>query len=419
MKSVFWFLFTAALAVALAMLVGDNHATVTLFWHPWRVDLSFNLVLFGLVAAFALLYLALRGVALLRSLPEQAQRWRSHQQERAVYVQVLDALSYQLSGRFVRAQSAAEQALAVLRDLPETAPPHRAQMTVLAHLLSAEAAHALGNASRRDFHLTRAVAPTASGDAAPAREGALLRAAAWALDARDADSAQRWLSELPQGVARRIQAVRLRLRLAQLRHDTAGAIDTVRLLTKHRAYTRDAADSLLRGLLLDALRDTHDRDQLQRFWRELDDHERQNPDLALAVLERWQALGGSDSGADRLAPEALRHVWQGYAALSEAKRRRLILWLEAALPALSAPWLQQVEEAQRAQPNDPNLQYLAGQACLQRQLWGRAAFLLEQASKSVQDPDLLRRTWRGLAQLAEERGDTSAAQAAWKQAALL
>ena len=70
MKSVFWFLFIAALAVALALLVGDNHATVTLFWHPYRIDLSFNLVLFALVGGFVLLYLALRGLALLRSLQD-------------------------------------------------------------------------------------------------------------------------------------------------------------------------------------------------------------------------------------------------------------------------------------------------------------------------------------------------------------
>ena len=428
MKGVFWFLFLAGLAVALAMLVGDNAATVTVFWHPYRVDLSFNLVLFALVAGFVLLHLALRGVALLRSLPEQAHRWRASQMERAVYAQVLDALAYQLSGRFVRAQGAAEQALALLRDMAPDAPAHRAQIETLASLLAAEAAHALGNADRRDTHLDRAVAPDQPSEAAPAREGALLRAASWALEARDPEAAQRWLSELPQGVARRIQAVRLRLRLAQLRHDTAGAIDMVRLLTKHRAYTREAADSLLRGLLHDALRDTHDRGQLQRFWQDLDSHERHNPDLALAVLERWQRLGaeaGAEPGAeatansDRLVQDALRHVWKGYDALSESKRHRLIVWLEVALPQLDPQWLSQVEDAQRAHPNDAGLQYLAGQACLQRELWGRAAFLLEQASRTLKDTELLRRTWRGLARLAEERGDAPAAQAAWKKAALV
>ncbi|NIC43132.1 heme biosynthesis protein HemY [Aquabacterium sp. A08] len=427
MKSVFWFLFIAALAVALALLVGDNHATVTLFWHPYRIDLSFNLVLFALVGSFVLLYLALRGLALLRSLPEQAQRWRASQMERAVYAQVLDALAYQLSGRFVRAQSAAQQATELLASLPPQGVIHRAQLEVLAHLLTAEAAHALGSHDRRDRALAAAVAPGQPPEAGPAREGALLRAAAWALEARDAGAAQRWLADLPQGVARRIQAVRLKLRLAQLRHDTDGAIDMVRLLAKHRAFTRDAADSVLRGLLLDALRDTHDATQLQRLWQGLDSAERHHPDLALAMLERWQALAGSATrdgepwppAVQRLVQDALVSVWKGYDGLSDGKRRRWIVLLESALPRLDAQWLARVEEAQRARPDDAGLQYLAGQVFLQQRLWGKATFLLEQASRGLQDAELRRRTWRSLARLAEERGDGDAAQAAWKQAALV
>jgi HemY protein len=70
-------------------------------------------------------------------------------------------------------------------------------------------------------------------------------------------------------------------------------------------------------------------------------------------------------------------------------------------------------------PGNAYLQYLAGQAFMQRQLWGKAAQLLGQASHSLQDPILLRRTWCALARLAEERGDAAGAQSAWKRAALL
>ena len=429
MRTVFWFLFLAASAVALAMLMGDNQATVLVFWPPYRVDLSFNLVLFTLVGGFVLLYLALRGLALLRELPQQAQRWRRAQLERAVYAQLLDAVAYQLSGRFVRARSAAEQSLELMRQVGDDAVIHRAQMQVLANLVAAESAHAVGDTDRREAFLLAAVAHSASSDATPAREGALLRAATWALKDRDADEAQRWLAELPQGVSRRIQAVRLRLKLAQLRRDTHGAIEMVRLLTKHRAYTREAGDSVLRGLLLDALRDTHDHEQMLGYWQRLDADERHNPDIALAWLERWAQLCSEGLAtalaADQIAPEqqrtvldALRQVWSRYGDLSEQRRRRLIVWLEPALPALGADWLAQVEQAQRARPSDAGLQYLAGQAFMQRQLWGKAAFLLEQATRSLTDAHMIRRAWCSLAQLAEERGDEPAALAAWKRAAL-
>ena len=62
-------------AVAFALLMGQNGATVTVFWHPHRVDMSFNLVLTAVVLLFLLLYLALRSLALLRSLPQQARQW--------------------------------------------------------------------------------------------------------------------------------------------------------------------------------------------------------------------------------------------------------------------------------------------------------------------------------------------------------
>lgn len=428
MKGVFGFLFVAAVAVGLAMLVGQNQASVTLFWAPYRVDLSFNLVLFGVVLLFVLLHGALRGLAMLRSLPEQAHRWRFHQAERSVHAAVQDAMAYQLAGRFVRAQDAARRALDQLKGLDADGFPHHAQTWVLAQLLLAESAHALGNTAKRDEAVQSAVEGDAARDASDAREGALLRAAAWAVEARDAESAVRWLAELPQGAARRIQTLRLKLQLARLKHDTRAAIDIVRLLTKHRAFSKNASRSLLRGLVLDALRDTHDALLLLQVWRRLDAAEHATPELALAMLERFdelkmQPVDGAE--AERLAfadhralLTALQTVWAAYQELSPDHRRRAVLRLEAALPTLDSGWLGQIERAQSQFPADAGLQYLAGQAFMQRQLWGKAAFLLQQASAGLTAPDLLRRTWCSLAQLAEQRGDVPAAQAAWKKAAL-
>ena len=60
-RSIFWLLALAAAAVALALLVGRNHAMVTVFWAPYRLDLSFNLLLFLTVVVFVLMHLTLRG----------------------------------------------------------------------------------------------------------------------------------------------------------------------------------------------------------------------------------------------------------------------------------------------------------------------------------------------------------------------
>ena len=68
-------------------------------------------------------------------------------------------------------------------------------------------------------------------------------------------------------------------------------------------------------------------------------------------------------------------------------------------------------------PHDATLQYLAGMACLQRGLWGRAQLLLAQAARTLDDAGLRRNAWRAQARLAEERGDEDAAARAWRQAA--
>ena len=427
MRNVFWLLALAALAVALALLVGNNAASFTLFWPPHRFDVSFNFAVFALIAVFVLLHLALRALAALRDLPRRAQRWRSLQVERAVVGAVMDALSHQLAGRFVRSQACAQQALDQLRSAAVGQWPRRDQLRLLAHLLLAESAQALQNRERRDQHLQAALQPALAAAAPETRDGVLLRAVRWAIEDRDPQTARARLAELPHGTARRIQALRLRLRVARLGGATAEALDTARLLAKHRAFSPAASISIVRGLALDSLAEAHDLAQLQWVWGRLDAAERQMPELALAAAQRANDLLAQEADSldtDRAATlalvrEWLQPLWRSVGTLDAAQQRGLVLALEPGLAELDAGWLARLEQTQRQFPANPYLQYLSGQACVHRQLWGKATQLLMQASNSLTDPVLLRRTWVALARLAEERDDTPAAQAAWKKAALL
>jgi HemY protein len=427
MRSIFWLLGLAAMAVALALLVGGNRSLVTLFWPPYRFDVSFNFVLFCLIGGFVLVYLALRAIAMLRGLPFQAQRWRAQQVERAAVAGVLDALSLQLSGRFVRARTAALGALEQLDALPSTSLPRREQMQAVAHLLVAESAHSLQNHAERDAHLQTALDPNWRKQWPDVHEGALLRAVRWAVEDRDAEAARSRLAELPQGAVRRVQALRLKLRVARMEGATAEALETARLLAKHRAFSSEASISIVRGLALDALGAAHDLAQLRTVWECLDARERAMPELALAAARRANCLGleAVDSLPQERAATAtlvqrwLEPVWTRFSDLDASHQRELVVMLEPGLPELDAAGLARIEQAQRQWPNNPFLQYLAGQACMRRQLWGKAAQLLGQASHSLNDVDLLRRTWRALAALADERGDGSAALVAWKKAASL
>ena len=419
MRAALWLLALFGVAVAIALFAGNNQGTVTLFWPPYRVDLSLNLVLLLLAAAFVFLHAALRAMAALFDLPRQALRWRNQQKERAMHAAMLDALSQLVAGRFLRSRKSAESALAQEKALEASgeAPANGTQIRVLAHLLAAEAAQALQDRASREDHLHQALelaarrpAPTGVHET---HEGALLRAARWALDERDPLSAIAWLADLPQGASRRTLALRIKLKAARQARQTGDALDTARLLAKHRAFSPMAAQSIVRGLAVDLLNGAHDTAQLQRAWNSLEADERLMPDLAIHAAQRMAALGGDA----HLARAWLLPVWERHATLGDSQRVKLVRALEAGLDSIDGAWLARIESAHQQNPRDATLHYLAGMACMKRQLWGKAQQQLTQAALGLQDAALHRNAWRGLAQLAEQRGDSAAAADAWKRAA--
>lgn len=419
MRAALWFLALFGVAVAIALFAGNNQGTVTLFWPPWRVDLSLNLVLLLLAGGFVVVHAALRALAALFEMPQQARRWRAQQKERAMVLSMLDAYSQMIAGRFVRARKSALAVLAQERALArsEDAPIQGPQIRALAHLLVAESAQALQDRAAREEHLKNALehAPAWSTSSAlqATHEGVLLRAARWSLDDRDAPAAVQWLASLPQGAARRTMALRIKLKAARQARKTTDALDTARLLAKHRAFSPLAAQSILRGLAMDLLDGAHDTAQLRRAWDSLEPTERAIPELAIHAAQRLTLLGGDVA----LARAWLLPVWEQWGQLGDLARGRLVRALESGLSQIDGAWLARIEAAHQAQPRDTLLQYLAGMACLQRQLWGKAQQMLAQAAQGLQDTGLHRNAWRALAELAERRGEPEVAQQAYRRAA--
>ena len=54
MRAALWFLALFGIAVAVAVFAGNNDATVTLYWAPYRVDLSLNFVILAWFSALRL-----------------------------------------------------------------------------------------------------------------------------------------------------------------------------------------------------------------------------------------------------------------------------------------------------------------------------------------------------------------------------
>jgi HemY protein len=423
MRAALWLMALFGIAVASALFAGSNHATVTLFWHPYRVDLSLNLVLLGLVLAFVVLHLALRAFSALLRLPQQARSWRRLQQERSMQSALLDALSHLIAGRFVRARKSAELVVSLEESVRRSGEhlAYASRLRTLSHLLAAESAHALQDRGVRDAHFQWAMEHAQGRDSQDVRDGVQLRGARWAFDDRDAGAALQWLDQLPQGAARRTVALRLRFKAARLAGQSRLALETARLLTKHRAFSELAGSSIARGLAIELVRAAHDPVQLQRAWDALDSSEQRMPAVAIEAASRLLSHGG-DVATSRLW---LLPVWDAMVkspdALTAAQRVSLVRVLESGFgmtgEAPDAAWLTRIEAAQVAQPRDAVLQYLAGIACMHLRLWGKAQQMLRQSLSLVQDADLRRDAWRALAIMAEQRDDTKAADQAYREAA--
>ncbi|MGN1055480.1 MAG: heme biosynthesis HemY N-terminal domain-containing protein [Comamonas sp.] len=424
MRAAIWFVGLFALAVALALFAGNNDGMVSFFWAPYRLDVSLNLVLLTLLTLFVVFYAALRGFATLVMLPHQAKRWRLQQKERTMYQSLIESMSHLQAGRYVRARKSAQSLLKLSDELraEHTQVPQDASLRAIAHMLLADSAHALRDTATRDSHYEQALldAPAnGTQQQQEVHEGAQLRAARWALDDREPLEALERLSLLPPGASRRTMALRIQLKASRLAHQNQAALETARLLAKHGGLSVHAAHSIIRGLLIEELMGTHDAEQLQRVWNQLQPDERNDPELALCAAQHLLQLQGQAAQARAW----LLPVWEQFvrspSSLPAQQSQRLLTTLQAALGDLDSDWLGRIESAQRTAPQEPRLQYMAGMACLQRQLWGKGEQLLQTAVTRLQDTQLKASAWKALAQLAEQREDASAAAHAWRQAALL
>ena len=428
MRAALWFVALFGVAVASALLAGGNQSTVTVFWSPYRIDLSLNLVLLVLVLLFVMLHLAWRAMSALFELPHQARRWRLQQKERAMHAALLDALSELWSGRYVRAVKSAEKALALesllasVRTADDAAPRHAHQLRSVAHLLAAESAHALRDRDSRVSHLQAIMAMNRDQTddvVEETTEAAYLAAARWAMSDRDAPEALRWLDGLRHGAARRMLALRMRLKAARLNQQHASALDTARLLAKHGAFSDTAGQSLLRELAVASLNEAHDSAQLQRAWDALETTEREQPEVVLHAAQRMIKLSGEAMAVMPWLTPLWNRMVQQQDSCTPAIRERVAQTLARALLRLpaDAEWLASIDRARQTYPRWVELQYLAGMVCWHHALWGKAQQVLEQAAPQLGNADMQRQAWRTLAQLAEQKEDTARAQVCWKRAA--
>ncbi|MDE2401589.1 MAG: heme biosynthesis protein HemY [Burkholderiales bacterium] len=413
MRTIVWLLLLAVTAVVAATALGGNDGLVTIYWLGWRTDVSLNLFIISLVLIFLAIYSTVRGLDALLGLPKRAKRWRTMQRDRAAQSALREAQALYLAARYTRAHKVAQRAIAIQADTPDLALD--AEFTALAHLMSAGSLHRLQNRQHRDEHLQRALdlskltrRPRAT------EEGARLMAAECAIDDRDATRALRDLGDLPPGVGRRTQALRLKLQAARLARQPLEALKTARLLAKHQGFTGAAAEGLLRTLASETLETARDAEQLRKIWQQLDASDRRDPIVVARGATRMAALGATQEARQWLAPQ-----WDQIARLPPDACDALGLALTHSLLGLEAEWLPRLDAATPAALRNPGLALSVGLALAERQLWGKARSLLLSAANDLQlDSNRRRRAWTRLAQLAEQENRDEEAARFYRLAAL-
>ena len=409
MRGVIWLVLLFVVAVVAATTLGSNDGLVSMYWAGWRTDLSLNLFVILVLAGCAVLMLAVQALNSLVSLPKRAGQWRALRRERAAEVALREAQAEYFGARYGRAHKAAQRALALQPAVPALAGD--AQFRMLARLLAAGSLHRLQDRSRRDENLRHAF----NAERGATDEAARLLAAEWALDDRDAPRAMEMLDALSPGAARRTQALRLRLQASRMARQPLEALRTARLLANHQAFSPVVARSLLRSLANETLDAAHDVQQLRRLWAQFDATDRRDLHITCRAAQRAAQLDAPEDGRLWLRP-----FWDGLAELPREDRDRVALALIDTRAGIGADWLPRVESAAQSFGHESAVVAAVGMVFAERQLWGKARLLLEQAAASPSLPSRNRRmAWRQLAQLARQESDEARATVCERAAAAI
>lgn len=415
MRGVIWIVLLFTVAVVAATTLGNNDGLVSIYWSGWRTDLSLNLFVLIVLGLCVIGVTAAHAISRLVSLPRRAGEWRALRRERAAEAALREALAEYYGARYGRARKAAQKALTLQADAPELAGDHGFRL--LAQMMAAACMHRLQDRAGRDHIVRRALEAARHGTAAErgVEEALRLLAAEWAVEDRDGPRALEVLGALAPGVARRTQALRLRLQATRLARQPLEALATARLLANHQAFSPAVAQGLLRSLAGEVLEAAHDLQQLRRVWQQFDPADRRDVPVLVRAAARAVTLGAPEE-----ARQWLRPFWESLGDLERDDRDRVALALFDARHGLGSDWLPRVELALQSFGHEPAVQAAAGGAFVECGLWGKARRLLEAAAEAPALPSRARRAaWRELAGLARRESDEARAAACERAAAQL
>ncbi|THF65883.1 heme biosynthesis protein HemY [Pseudothauera nasutitermitis] len=386
MRALIWLIGIFALAAGLATVASINTGYVLLVVPPYRVQLSLNLVVIGLLAAFVIAYLLVRVVRRTLALPGAVGAFRERRRRDKAGRALRDALRTLFEGRFAQSVKFADKAYT------------HGESPAMAALVAARAAHAMRDETRYKTWMARVAE---QGD--EARAARLMTEAELAVEDRHFDLAAERLETLRLLGHRQIAALRLSLRVASALRHWDEVLKLARQLYKHKALSDEQVEPVIRRAHVERLRQlSGDGQALADYWKSIPAGElkdRRMVERAVPIL----VAGGQGALARRKLEQLLDAEWD-----SGLARLYALCGQDDAVACLAKAesWLKQ-------HPKDAGLLLALGRLCLQAQLWGKAESYLDVSLKIEEDVE----THLALAGLLEQLGRAEEAQAHYRAAA--
>ncbi len=352
-RTLFWIIVLFAMAAGLVVAAHYNTGYVLLVVPPYRVELSLNLLLIVLFAAFVAGYVVVRIVSGTLGLPARVREYRIARRHKKALATLNDALQNYFVGRYARAEKAA----ASLLKLSEHAG--------IGAIVAARAAHALRAYERRDAFLAQAPTQTPEEMAIKAvTEAELL------LDHRRFHEALNVLRDLPK---KHTAVLRLELKAQQMAKNWDEVLKLTAQLEKLKVFDVGQAEQVRRHALSENLRrKAMDSQALETVWQKIPAAERRDSRIAAVAAQSFITLDNC-AQARQIIEASLKENWD-----SE------LVGLYAEYPGDDA--VKQIECAEAwltTHPDDAALLLALGKLCARQELWGKAQSYLE-ASISIE-----------------------------------
>ena len=388
MRWLLWFLLILIIAIGLSLIASNNEGYVLIVRPPYRLELSFNLLIILIVLAFAAMHLLLHMLNYARNLPASVKAYKENKRLRDGRAALVEALHALVDGRYQVAEKSAAKAL----ELGEDAG--------LSALVAARASHKLKRKSQRDFYLAEAerLAPQAS-------IARLLSQAELLLDDRQYAQALQVLQHLDRIEGKYAPALRLELKVHLHMNNWDHVLTVLQHLEKQDAleswqikqYRQQAHLQLIK-------RYADDAKKLHAYWKKLATEEQLNSRIAEAAALAFSAAGDGNQAA-KVLEMSLTKTWDSNLA-------EMLGDCETDDPIKQ---IQQAEYWLTVQEGDAKLLLALGKMCIRQSLWGKAQSYLE-ASISVLPSA---KAHYMLASMLESRGEHKAAAQHYRHSAQL